>query len=245
MTSILQKLNSFLLSDQKDPWEKKTFWCGSLYDCPRKLYYDRLNLPIQRTIDTAVIRRLNKGSCIHELFQNYFSKMGIVISEEEYVKSNELQVSGKIDNILTLDNEPTIVELKTMDSKDYLHTLPKIEHIWQIHTYMYLKQIYKGKLFYIFLDKKSKDNIELSRTDYNYISDKDIIEIDINYEPNIIELIKTKLFSIIRCLESKTLPEKDMDKCTFCPYISECNLEKNNELPSKDLASVFEDFLNN
>lgn len=238
-SSIIQKLNNFQ-TQSNTSWSINNFYCSSLADCSRKLYYDRLNIKKDTEISPQSKRRMDKGSSIHSLFQNYFEKIGILVSMEEYVNDSSLQIAGKIDCIISLENdEQCIVEIKTIDSKNNLDKLPFISHLWQIQTYLHLKQLTKGKILYVFLDK-STSKIVLPDTKYNWFSDTDLVEIDIEYNSDIINQIQVKLEKIIYSLSTKTPPEKDMDKCIFCPYKAQC---ATSEPTTVDLSDVFKDFL--
>lgn len=236
--SLIQSLNQYLVQNSNS-WSINNFYCSGLYDCSRKMYYDRLNIPQETTTDPVNKRRLNKGTYIHEMFQKYFEDMGILVSKEEYVKDTTIQVAGKMDCIVTLEGTDYVVEIKTSDSKDKIDTMPYLSHLWQLQIYMHIKGIKKGKLFYVFLDK-STDKIVTTNKDFSCYTDKDLLEIDVEYNPDIVRIIQTKLEKIIQCINLKQPPERESDKCTYCPYKGYCNTHVANDI---DLASIFENFL--
>lgn len=238
MTSLIENLNNFL-TENSPSWSINTFYCSSLSDCSRKLYYDRLNIKKDSEQSPLIKRRLDKGSYIHEMFQNYFEKSGILVSKEEYIKDNKLQIAGKIDCIVEIENTTYIVEIKTSDSKDNVNKFPYISHLWQLQMYLHNKGLKNGKLFYVFLDK-NMDKIDLPLKDYTWYSDKDLLEIDIIYNSDVIRQIETKLEKIIYNLSIKTPPGKEPDKCQFCYYKNYCNVE---DTQNYDLKNIFENFL--
>lgn len=238
MKSLIENLNNFL-TENSPSWSINTFYCSSLSDCSRKLYYDRLNIKKDSEQSPLIKRRLDKGSYIHEMFQNYFEKLGILVSKEEYIKDTKLQIAGKIDCITEIEGTKYIVEIKTSDSKDNINKFPYTSHLWQIQMYMHKKEINNGKLLYVFLDKNT-NKIEFPSKDYIWYSDKDLLEIDIIYTPEIIRQIETKIEKILYSLSIKTPPEKEPDKCQFCEYKNYCNVEN---VQQYDLRNIFENFL--
>ena len=202
------------------------------------MYYDRLNVikDPNKIVLGSNIRRLDLGTAVHELFQKYFEDMGILVEAERYVKDPTFQVAGKIDAILKVHGEENITELKTIDSPSKVPYLPNIGHIYQVQYYMHLTGIHKGTLLYISMAKDK----EIIQSDKTSLTDYDLIEFPIEYNPDLIVMIQSKLKAIMTNINLEKSPPAtygNVPDCKWCDYAYVCTQDFQTLV---DLDSVFD-----
>ena len=244
--NLIERLNNFVIESKKQNTRiSKNFYCSALSNCSRRLFYDKLGTAKDPSNITGLsIRRMDVGSAIHSLYQDYLVKAGLVASQDDIevsIKDLEYRISGRMDGILTdpVLLEKCVLEIKSVGTVDNANSLPYDSHLDQIQVYMHLTKIHKGKLLYIFLDKREKP-INY-KGNYPYVSDCDILEIDVTYDPEYVKKIYVKIKNIIDSLDKKTPPHAlygSQSDCKWCEFVSTCK-KGDNVTNTYDLSSIF------
>ena len=95
--------------------ERTNFYISEADNCPRQTYYSFKNKP-KATTEPQVKRILEQGEYTHLRLMSALFGMGIVRAVEITIPPNEL-FRGRADAIITFNDEPYLLEIKTV--KDY------------------------------------------------------------------------------------------------------------------------------
>lgn len=114
-----------------------------------------------RSVDTASAASLaimNSGTGAHKRIQDALKESGIVIEEELEVTYDDPPIRGFVDNIVMIDGEEVVVEIKTTRQEAFepkiLSMKPAYYHMYQLLTYMKIL----GKKHGAFIYENRNDN---------------------------------------------------------------------------------------
>lgn len=224
------------LREEAKKEEKKyqgMFRVSSLSVCPAKAVYDYNGE--EPVIEDDKLPILTIGSRLHVMLQDYIPLKDI---EKEFKrKYREKIIVGHIDGIYVdkEENEMYLVEFKTISDKKYYggkstkDYLPSENHVLQLHFYMRMSGIKKGKIVYLLK------------------SSGEIVEFDFDYEEEIEKEMFKALDTAVDIVEGKTdfvdiyrdtiADKKTKWKCDYCSFSHLCE-EKSKERLEEDLEYV-------
>lgn len=165
------------------------------------------------------------GNAAHELVTKSFENLGILLAAEIRTPDNSFNLGGRIDNVIDLDGQPMIIEVKTTGA---LPGSPKKEHENQAVLYTMLTGV-PSTLFYI------------SRSIADYAGK--IISAEFELHPSAEQLyeaalnLTTSYYSALR----KKVPPKPMkftskSSCGRCPFLDMCWGDE--EFPAEELSGA-------
>jgi CRISPR/Cas system-associated exonuclease Cas4 (RecB family) len=189
-------------------YAKKYISVTELITCPRKVFYNIKNYPINleeefRFANLYLIKKI--GNDIHNLIQKIYK----FDENEKTVISEKFNVKGRVDAIL----DESVIELKTTDKYKYQDTYEKI-HYYQGIIYAYLLNNEYGykinniSIVYIFRDLKT---IKV----HNLLPDHELAKSFLN-----------RSLIISDCLNKNTVPsitDIPEEECQWCSYKKYCN----------------------
>lgn len=187
--------------------ERAYFYVSDVGKCPRALYFHFKNVPGEEP-DPRLLRVFEEGDYTHRRLMSVLLSLGVVQAVEIHTPSNDL-IHGRADAVITLDNEPYILELKSSAGFKFRKLEePRKKHVEQIQLYMHYFNIPQGIILY---ENKNTQHLKEFRVDY----DEELVE----------GLIKN--FEFLReQIEKEIVPEKPEDikdwQCRYCEYRKEC-----------------------
>ena len=100
------------------PNKKPAFYPSGLsHPCKRNIFCQYNNIEGKKK-DVRILRIFRNGDYMHNRYAEYAKQAGILVAHEMRLKSNEYRIRGKLDQIVLIDNQLYIVDLKSMkDSK--------------------------------------------------------------------------------------------------------------------------------
>ena len=194
------------------------------YPCLRRNYFE---YKIPKKYEVAKLKIFQSGDLVHSwfrdvLFKNYVSSDTLREFDFEgklsYAGEN-FEIRGRYDDFIVLkwDNEPILLEVKTVRDLRYFKEIKK-HHTMQLNFYMKCLGIGKGFLIYI-------DRATLEHKVFEHKLDEKLFQ----------EIVK-RAEKLHQCLIESKLPpaegkiEKDKGWiCNYCLYRLECLREEENE----------------
>ncbi|MFH1823587.1 MAG: CRISPR-associated protein Cas4 [archaeon] len=202
---IKDLINDFYVSKDHNK-EKAAFYISDAGKCPRAIWFSLKNYPKKPT-EARIMRIFEHGDYTHMRIMGALFSMGLVNAVEIKIPDNEF-IHGRADAIITLDNEPVVLEIKSINSYKFKSEEASKDHILQLQLYLHFFKIKKGILIY-----ENKDNQELKEylVEYNEELIKNILEgfkkIKIDFEEDKEPGIPTDL---------------EKWRCDYCPYADSC-----------------------
>lgn len=159
-----EQLNRLFFAELRGPWERRVGVYHpsslSLGTCKRALYHDRLGTtprPSHRSYLQAIF---DEGHGTHEILQRRLKKGHLGFHEECGIEIPELHISGSADGVFDL--EDWIFEIKTMGDAGFSALVsPKKEHVWQLHAYMFARDIPRAQLLYVNRNNGKRRNFKV------------------------------------------------------------------------------------
>jgi len=207
---IKEKIDEFYMSHYKDR-DKEHFYITDAGKCPRAIYFQFKKVP-KKAFDARVLRIFDHGDYTHLRIISVLFSLGLVKGTEIDIPNKEL-VHGRADAIINIDNEPHVVEIKSINSAAFnrLETADG-DHIKQIQLYLYFFKIKKGTIIY-----ENKNTQELK-------------EFSVEYNENLVRDLLEKFHILKAQIDSNIVPDVtqvDEWRCKYCPYSEECDKHKN------------------
>lgn len=147
-------LDALYEQEANKPWERTlgVYHPSSMKGCKRALYYDRIvtaDSPVKpvHVFESESNAIFELGHGLHARVQEQYSRHPGFRSE---VKINvpELHIAGSVDGVF--DVEEWVLEIKSIGDASFRTCVkPKIEHIWQVHCYMYATGMRRVQLLYV------------------------------------------------------------------------------------------------
>jgi len=151
-------IDDSIKADQEDR-EINSWHISKLGSCLRGVYYERLGVEPDKPFDARTLRVFDVGNQFEDwIVKRLGFDKSLKIETQERVEDKELNISGRIDALVTLEDEQEIWEFKTKHSRAFWYMTkegkPMRQHEYQLFMYLFIKQIKKGRLVYI-----SKDDL--------------------------------------------------------------------------------------
>ena len=138
-----------LEKENEKPWTRKIghYHPSSIRGCKRSMYYDRIGTdPVER-VDASLRMIFNMGHALHDMIQEHYE--GLPGFEPEVaVEFPYLNIYGHCDGVFW--EQGWVLEIKTVSDAIYGALVrPKVDHIWQVHCYMFALDIPRTQLLYV------------------------------------------------------------------------------------------------
>jgi len=202
---IKEKIDDFYLSKQRDR-DKEHFYITDAGKCPRSVYFQFKKIP-KKPMDARVMRVFEHGDHTHLRIISSLFSLGLVKATEIDIPNKEF-IHGRADVIITIDGEPYVVEIKSMNSSSFSRLeAPDPDHYKQIQMYLYFFNIKKGIVLY---ENKNTQELKEFAVDYDETTVRDILE---------------KFHILMEQIKSNIIPSVnnvDTWKCNYCAYAEEC-----------------------
>ena len=202
---IKEKIDEFYRARQGSK-EKTAFYISDAGKCPRAVWFSRKGYPRKPT-EPRTMRIFEHGNHVHMRLMSALFSLGLVTAVEVAIPENEF-IHGRADAIISIDGEPYVVELKSVNSFKFKQGEVNPDHVKQLQLYMHFFKIKKGILLC-----ENKDN-------------QDLKEFIIDYD----EVFVAKLLEFFADLKEKVdgneIPAIPSDierwRCEYCDYIESC-----------------------
>ncbi len=220
--SLIKLVEDHMIVAQEDNDRDETrFHPSGIGYCSRKITYGMLQYP-SSPIDARTYRIFQNGHSMHERFESWFGEMGIQIAPElelserspdEGISSRckELNITGRTDSLVIIDNQLYLVELKSANDNMFKYHLrePKDHHVQQLQLYMYLSGVHKGFMLY-----ENKN-------------DQTLKEFYLEYNQRLVQKLLAKVRYVNDHVAQGKLPEKEGKasewQCKYCDYRGICH----------------------
>lgn len=220
--SIIDLIDTHMETIQEENDRDVTRFHPSLIGyCSRKIAYTMLRYPAP-LIDARTMRIFECGHSMHERFERWFGEIGIQIATELILNEDSpdeaiasrcvpLNISGRTDSLVVIDDELYLVELKSANGNMFKYYLnePKEHHVQQLQLYMYLTGVHKG--FILYEDKNTQE----------------LKEFYIQYDHKLVEQLLEKIRMINYHVENRMLPNKEGKpsewQCKYCEFRGICH----------------------
>lgn len=218
---MIKELIDKFYDAKQEKREKIAFYISDAGKCPRAIWFSVKGYP-KKEFDARMQRVFEHGNHTHMRIMGVLFSLGLVNAVEIDIPRNEM-IHGRADAIVNINNEPHVVEVKSVNSTKFKKDFPDQDHVNQIQLYMYFFNIKKGILLY-----ENKDTQELK-------------EFLVNYD----EVLVKKLFATFNDLKKHVeenripqIPEGIEDwRCEYCPYLEECEKIEEKEEQEEQLKN--------
>ena len=214
---IKEKIDKFYLDREKER-DRHHFYITEAGRCPRAVYFNFKKVP-KKAKEARVLRVFDHGDYTHMRIMSVLFSIGAVKAVEVSLQT-EL-IHGRADGIVTIDNEPYVIELKSINSVGFRKLeKPKKEHIKQLQLYLHYFKIPKGIFIY-----ENKDTQELK-------------EFIIEYDQKLAESIISDFATLKHFISNDIVPPIPFGledwECAYCDYAEECERIREAELKKQE-----------
>jgi len=194
---IKEKIDKFYLDREKER-DRHHFYITEAGRCPRAVYFNFKKVP-KKAKEARVLRVFDHGDYTHMRIMSVL----------------------RADGIVTIDNEPYVIELKSINSVGFRKLeKPKKEHIKQLQLYLHYFKIPKGIFIY-----ENKDTQELK-------------EFIIEYDQKLAESIISDFATLKHFISNDIVPPIPFGledwECAYCDYAEECERIREAELKKQE-----------
>ena len=203
------------------------------HPCQRSLYYGYFNVP-QSKKSVQLLRVFDTGDSMHSRYHNYAKKAGILVACEMRVENKTYKMRGRLDQLVLLDNELYVVDLKSMNNDRFaeLQGVPPRDYYEQLQVYMWLLNTLfeQGSKRKVFVAYKEKFPIKKSLLVIENKNDQRQEELLIPYNEECVATIVEKVKELIGHINNNKVPDKefaeDSRECRRCYYRAYCYSDK-------------------
>lgn len=225
---LRRRYSEFAHGQKKRP--EFAFHPSAIGMCLRRLWFDHFKAPRDRRHRDDVVQTyliFEFGTYMHVIFQNLCERAGLLVQREFQLYDPKNHVEGTCDGILKIDKEKYVLEIKTINSGQWVKVqqAPKFEHKQQVMAYMKALGINWSVIVYL-----NKDRAMVKEF---------VVEYD---EPFYQEHIRNRVLKYKKAIEQKTVPPKEGTKpstfpCSFCPYTTLCFSELSTQTFARKLKN--------
>ena len=202
---IKEKINEFYKSRQYGK-EKTAFWVSDAGKCPRAVWFSRKGYPKKPT-EPRFMRVFEHGNHTHMRIMSVLFSLGLVNAVEISIPENEF-IHGRADAIISMDGEPYVIEIKSVNTMKFRKEEPDADHVKQLQLYLHFFKIKKGILVY---ENKDTQALKEFAVEYDEAFVRDII--------SFFNELKEKV-------DKDIIPGIPADienwRCEYCPYLESC-----------------------
>jgi CRISPR/Cas system-associated exonuclease Cas4 (RecB family) len=187
------------------------FHASNTNSCQRYMYYLFNGIEVPPDHGPRTQRIFDNGHAMHERYNIYFEKMGIVLASEQPIWNDDPPIESTLDLIIDWGG-PKIVELKSINDGGFIYRrvagAPKDDHYRQIQMYMKVTGIHEG---YVIYENKN---------------DQEILVFPVSLDEVFIEKLWKKLRKIYKAVQDDVKPvrpyKQSGEKCQRCPLREHC-----------------------
>lgn len=184
-------------------------------NCGRYWFIAFEGAEFEEKFDAMARANMENGKMAHDRIQAKMQLTGKVKYLEQEVKNEDPPIRGFIDLGLIWNDEEVVGEIKTAKEEVYMHKQssmkPSPNHLLQILTYMKLRGVKQGFMFY-----ENKNNQEYLIIPVNMTESNE----------KLIDYVFDWMQQVRKNWENKTLPTRPFTKsgspCTYCPVKKTC-----------------------
>ena len=204
--NISLDIQTLLEEKNNVPWTRQTkkYHPSSIKGCKRSLYYDRIGTSPKACVTPDKRILFDLGHAVHGYVENLLAKFPDFESEVP-VSFEPLNIHGHCDGVFR--NEDWVLEVKSIGDASFSTLVrPKIEHVWQIHCYMFALDIPRCQLLYV---NRSNGSMRLFR---------------VYFDNDIWDQITAVIREVEECVSNKTPPAKEINyfHCSICKFRYTC-----------------------
>ena len=207
--------------------QKKTFSPSTIGygfgNCARYWFIAFNGAEFEEKFDAMARANMDNGTAAHERIQKVFGKTGVLTATEVEIRYDDPPIRGFADVLIDWAGKEVVGEIKT--AKDEVFALrqaemkPSPNHLLQILTYMKIRNVAQGFLYYENKNDQTFLIIPVKVSERN----KEIIN-------ELFEWLRT----VYGAFEAGNLPERPFTKsqsaCKYCPVKNVCWKEMKNEV---------------
>jgi len=169
MKFLITQIQDYLLSQEKAPRERTSFWASEVETPVFDLYHKWIGTPPTNPISADRLLIMQTGKLVEESYRYIFERMGILIPPKipfwkwlkgiRYkqhridIEREGIKVSGYLDAIIKEEGKLVPIEIKSFygyyQEKELLEGKPKISYLKQLAVYLDALKAEKGYLLYI------------------------------------------------------------------------------------------------
>jgi len=202
---------------------------GISHPCSRNIYYQFFRA-LPKPYKAKKIRIFDVGNDMHNRYNRYAKRAGILIVKELPMKIEEYKLSMRLDQLVLIDNILRLIELKSMNLRKYsmLFGKPEQSHYDQVQLYLWaLNEIFtansKRK---IFVEYKNYFPIKRASIVVECKDDQNQEEFPVEYDQKRIDEILSILKDYRENFRGGEIPkrifEKNSPECRWCDYSEIC-----------------------
>lgn len=206
---VSELLDDLIRQEMRGPWTRTTgvYHPSSLSpgSCKRALYYDRTAMPPRPQHSGSLQAIFDEGHGTHHIIQSRIKRGHAGFEEECHINIESLKISGSTDGVF--QNEDWILEIKTIGDAGFSSLVrPKTEHVWQMHPYMFARDIPRAQLLYVNRNTGAKRSFK------------------VYFDVKVWDQIKLLIAEIERHVERQEPPEPidDAYQCRGCKFKYVC-----------------------
>lgn len=213
---LKERIDGFYKARQSSR-EKTAFYVSDAGKCPRAVWFSRKGYP-KKPMEPRAMRVFEHGDHTHMRFMSALFSLGLVTAVEVSIPENEF-IHGRADAIISIDGEPYVVELKSVNSFKFKQGDINPDHVKQLQLYLHFFKIKKGVLLY-----ENKDNQELQ-------------EFLVEYDPEFVKKLLDFFAKLKEKVDTNEIPNIPADierwRCEYCDYIESCEKAEAREMNKK------------
>lgn len=119
-----------------NPRKRSAFYFSDAGSCPRKIWFEWFPERFESDIPSSrLLRIFDNGNKVHERITAYLEQAGILKESEVSIRDNLLNLHGRCDNIVTINGEDQVIEVKSINLRTVKEPLPA--HIDQLMLYLH------------------------------------------------------------------------------------------------------------
>lgn len=205
---LIEKIDKFLLD--RESHDRTSHYPSDAERCTRALWNDWNKVPISDPIDLTALWKMQMGEAIHDQVAYLFTKVFTETANEISFKEDiglKAKLSGRLDNLIIVDNEMVGVEIKTSFGRGIVEIAkegkPKDEHLGQVALYLKYSGVKKFILFYLGRDNAYRTEFEIKYVDDNTLS---INGRNVPYN-------SAKIIEKFKAAEGTEIPGKSFEAC--------------------------------
>ena len=161
---VSERLDRLFYEELQGPWLRSMGVYHpsslSLGTCRRALYHDRIGTLPRPSHRSYLQSIFDEGHGTHGIIQERLRKGHVGFHDECRIDIPDLHIAGSTDGVFDL--EDWLLEIKTMGDAGFSALVkPKKEHIWQLHPYMFARDIPRAQLLYVNRNNGRRRNFKI------------------------------------------------------------------------------------
>ena len=205
---------------------------SSLGYCIRKPVFDTMYIPTFSEPDPRILRVFDNGHAVHNRLEKYFDGCEILIQPELVLDYAPLNISGRTDSLIRINNVYSLVEIKSMKDSSFT---------WMVRQGKPSESFYNQIQLYMFLiNCLYQEQYGLITTGWILCENKDTQHMKgyaVWYDEATIQKLISDIILVNKCVVSGNIPHVEHDHTKFpcrwdgggCDYYEFCVFEDGNK----------------